>query len=313
MNKRLSVAVAAAALSVSMAIPAMAQWNQLGTNSWQWIENGAAVKDRWVTTENGQYYINLDGVASYNWINWNGAWYFGEQGANLGNVLKNTWASIDGAAYHFDANGVMAVGTQTIDGAVYTFAENGHCSVTPAGITLIYSTTGGNTNTTTTTHTVSGGGGGGGSSSGGGGGSTTKPTEQAKTVQTEINGARDAIAEAINDDEAFSNASVNYASANGNMVYVTAKADVDKTAQAAEAFTSVIQTVIGQSDLADEIESIELNSVTATDLFDLEEKAQNILGEMSVEVAVKMFENKRAVVTLKDGTKVRVTVNYTLV
>ena len=60
MKRHITTMIAAAAISLIMAVPAMADWAQVSTNVWQWTENGVAVKDKWVTTQNGLYYIALD-------------------------------------------------------------------------------------------------------------------------------------------------------------------------------------------------------------------------------------------------------------
>lgn len=294
MNKKLTVAVAAAALSVSMAVPAMAQWNNLGNNNWQWLENGVAVKDRWVTTENGQYYINLDGLCSYNWINWNGNWYFGEQGSNLGNVLKNTWASVDGSYYYFGGDGVMATGTQTINGTTYTFDANGHCTTVPTGVSYAtYSTTG----AATTASTVSGGGG----SSSGGGSSTSRPapSAEARELQTELRAKEEAMSAAAN------GASVNVGTASGNTVnvQVNAASVVDNDAPAVE-LIGVVENAVNASGVADQVTSITLNNVTAGSVDELAERARDILDNMSLAQAKEAFKNRSVTVELNDGTTI---------
>lgn len=294
MNKKLTVAVAAAALSVSMAVPAMAQWNNLGNNNWQWLENGVAVKDQWVTTENGQYYINLDGLCSYNWINWNGNWYFGQQGSNLGNVVKNGWASVDGSYYYFGADGVMATGTQTINGVTYTFDANGHCTTTPTGVSYATYSTGA---AATTASTVSGGGG----SSSGGGSSTSMPapSEAARETQTTL---RDSI-----DNTTINGASVNVGVASGDTVNVQVNATaVADNAVAAEVLTDIADNVIAESGYTDaDIKSITINKVSATTIDEMRTKAQDILGGMTIEEAKKALGSSRSItVELENGSTV---------
>ena len=293
MNKKLTVAVAAAALSVSMAVPAMAQWNNLGNNNWQWLENGVAVKDQWVTTENGQYYINLDGLCSYNWINWNGNWYFGQQGSNLGNVVKNGWASVDGSYYYFGADGVMATGTQTINGVTYTFDANGHCTTTPTGVSYATYSTG----AATTASTVSGGGG----SSSGGGSSTSMPapSEKARDLQTELRAKEGAMSAAAN------GASVNVGVASGNTVnvQVNAASVVDNDAPAAN-LIGIVEDAVNASGVADQVTSITLNNVTAGSVDELADRAEEILKDMTLAQAKAAFKNRSVTVELNDGTTI---------
>ena len=293
MNKKLTVAVAAAALSVSMAVPAMAQWNNLGNNNWQWLENGVAVKDQWVTTENGQYYINLDGLCSYNWINWNGNWYFGQQGSNLGNVVKNGWASVDGSYYYFGADGVMATGTQNINGVTYTFDANGHCTTTPTGVSYATYSTGAAASTSTTTV-------GGGSSSGGGSStSMPAPSEAARETQTAL---RNTI-----DNTTVNGASVNVGVASGDTVNVQVNATaVADTAEAADVLTDIADNVIAESGYTDaDIKSITINKVSATTIDEMRTKAQDILGNMTIEEATKALGSSRSItVELENGSTV---------
>ena len=295
MNKKLTVAVAAAALSVSMAVPAMAQWNNLGNNNWQWLENGVAVKDQWVTTENGQYYINLDGLCSYNWINWNGNWYFGQQGSNLGNVVKNGWASVDGNYYYFGADGVMATGTQTINGVTYTFDANGHCTTTPTGVSYATYSTGAAASTSTTTV-------GGGSSSGGGSStSMPAPSAEAREVQTTLRNNEGAM------NDAAAGATVNVGVASGNTVNVQVNAagavqDGDKASK----LIAVAGAVVDESGLADQVKNIKLRTITADSVEDLEARAEEILGTMTVaQIKDEFGPNRSITVTLKDDTVIQ--------
>ena len=308
MYKKITVALAAAALSVSMAVPAMAQWNQNG-NSWQWVENGAAVKDQWVTTANGQYYINLDGVVSSGWINWNGNWYYGEPtGANLGNLVKNSFAKVNGKVYYFGGNGAMATGTQNIGGVNYTFAADGSCTTTPNVSMPTY----GSGSTAVAGGSVSGGG---GSSSGGSGSVST--TKGAYEVGSDIKNNASAIKDELEASEGFLSVSAPSVSANGNKVTVSASATVDKNATAADVFSDAIGAVMN-SDYAGDITSIKFNNLTASSLGDLDAKAHNILGEMSVEAATKMSKTKTATAEVdtngddKGDTVVEVTFNYTV-
>lgn len=308
MNKKISVAIAAAALSVSMAVPAMAQWKQIDTNGWQWEENGVAVKDKWVSTANGQYYINLEGFCSYNWINWNGNWYFGEQGENLGNILKNTWAKVDGNTYYFFEDGRMATGTQTIGGVSYTFEANGHCTTSaPSGVSVpSYSTTG----TTTTATSVSGGSSGGGSSSGG-----ITVDKGAAEAKKEIQAAQNDIVSAMQDIPGVSNPKMS-TTAVGNKVRVNASLSVEADEPAAETFAGVVSSVLENAGTtADKITEISFNNLKVSNLSELEAKAWEILGDMSAEEAAKMFaagRSKTATAKLNDGTIVSVTVNFSI-
>lgn len=295
MNKKLTVAVAAAALSVSMAVPAMAQWNNLGNNNWQWLENGVAVKDQWVTTENGQYYINLDGLCSYNWINWNGNWYFGQQGSNLGNVVKNGWASVDGNYYYFGADGVMATGTQTINGVTYTFDANGHCTTTPTGVSYATYSTGAAASTSTTTV-------GGGSSSGGGSStSMPAPTTAARELQTELRATEDAMSNATG-------ASVNVGVASGNTVnvQVNAASAVEANDDAATVLTDIARGIIDASGIDESrVQSIKIRNVSASSVGEMEDKAKEILNGMNIETAKKALGSNRTItvaVENEDGT-----------
>lgn len=290
MNKKLTVAVAAAALSVSMAVPAMAQWNNLGNNNWQWLENGVAVKDQWVTTENGQYYINLDGLCSYNWINWNGNWYFGQQGSNLGNVVKNGWASVDGNYYYFGADGVMATGTQTINGVTYTFDANGHCTTTPTGVSYATYSTGAAASTSTTTV-------GGGSSSGGGSStSMPAPSQKARDTQTAL---RDAEGDMNN---VVSGVSVNVGVASGDTVNVQVNASGAVSAEDdATDLIGAALAVVGASGYEDQVKSIKVRTITADSVEELANRADAILEGLSVADAEKIYGSSRTVTVTLDN------------
>lgn len=296
MNKKLTVAVAAAALSVSMAVPAMAQWNNLGNNNWQWLENGVAVRDQWVTTENGQYYINLDGLCSYNWINWNGNWYFGQQGSNLGNVVKNGWASVDGNYYYFGADGVMATGTQTINGVTYTFDANGHCTTTPTGVSYATYSTGAAASTSTTTV-------GGGSSSGGGSGSSSNASEEFKNAYA----AKATLNNNLqNMNKAAQGATIEVGSVSGNTVEVTVDATgAVKDSDKANKLISVASRVVEQSGLSGDVKSISMNTIEAKNVADFKEKATKIVGGLTVEQIKATHGDYREIfVTLNDGTEI---------
>lgn len=298
MNKKLTVAVAAAALSVSMAVPAMAQWNNLGNNNWQWLENGVAVKDQWVTTENGQYYINLDGLCSYNWINWNGNWYFGQQGSNLGNVVKNGWASVDGSYYYFGADGVMATGTQTINGVTYTFDANGHCTTTPTGVSYATYSTG----AATTASTVSGGGG----SSSGGGSSTSMPapTAEARATQTTLRNNE----AAMNAAAAGATVNVGVASSNKVNVQVNASSALSAGDEAAD-LIAVASDVVAASGLEGQVKSIKMNTITADDVAQFEARATEIVGSLTVgEIKDKFGDYRSITVTLDNDTVINLSV-----
>ena len=288
MKKKLSVAVVAAMLSASMAIPTMAQWNQLGTDTWQWIENGAAVKDKWVTTVNGQYYINLDGYCSYNWINWNGNWYFGEQGANLGNILKNTWANIDGNVYYFFGDGKMATGNQTIDNGNFTFDGNGHCLNAPSGVSVIFNTASTNSGTTVVST---------------GGGSSSSATSEAKSVRDIINGNQSAMGEAVG-----GNATIGKATASGNVVSITINSKASDDTVAADLLGSALDAV-NASGIADRVTNIKIRTVTADSVEEMAERVNAIVGDLTIAEIKKQFESSRTItVTLNDETIVKVTI-----
>lgn len=274
MNKKLTVALAAAALSVSMAVPAMAQWNAVGSN-WQWIENGTAVKDTWVTTANGQYYINLDGWASVNWINWNGNWYFGEQGANAGNVLKNTWATIDGKVYYFGETGVMATGAQTVGGTAYSFDANGACTTTPSGVQMVTI----NTVAYKTTGSVSSGG------SSGGGSSSSHVTPSADKVaqklqdQAVLDAAGKALAGKVGAESVTVTAEVDESK---NMFVAVETAAVKKDAKAYDLVNNSYRTALSSAGLVQS----DITSINGKSFSAYMSAAQALLGDKTVAEAL---------------------------
>ena len=306
MYKKITVALAAAALSVSMAVPAMAQWNQTG-NTWQWVENGAAVKDKWVTTVNGQYYINLDGVVSAGWINWNGNWYYGEPtGANLGNLVKNSFAKVDGKVYYFGENGAMATGTQIIGGVSYTFNADGSCTTTPSVTMPTY----GSGSTAVAGGTVSGGG---GSSSGGGGGSThTVPS--ADTVASRLENSTVA-ADRLNQINGVSGASVNAEKTSDTEVSIEASATVKADADAATVLTRGVSSALSAAGIrAYDVQYVTVGPQVSGSYTAAMSAARELLKGKTVAQAQEEFgEYRNVTVTLANGVVLHIDASYNVV
>ena len=131
-----------------LASPAGANgWSGSG-DTWQYIENGQAVKNDWRKVDDHWYYFDGNGNAVTNWQQINGHWYYfninhdGTFGAALTgwqNINDHWyymdptncwcvtgWQTIDGKKYYFDPEKTwMLTGTHTIDGKQYTFADNG--------------------------------------------------------------------------------------------------------------------------------------------------------------------------------------------
>lgn len=316
MKRHITTMIAAAAISLIMAVPAMADWAQVSTNVWQWTENGVAVKDKWVTTQNGLYYINLDGNCSYGWINWCGNWYYGEpSGANLGNVVRNNWAKIDNSYYYFFEDGRMATGTQVIGGVTYTFDANGHCTTTPAGVNIL--------TFSATPAVVSGGSGvyyGGGSSGGSGssstGGTTTETPAEKQADDIHDTMTKDENVKAMNDAVA-GKATITVGSVNGTTVPVTVNATVSKSDTAAELITMATEAVANSGINTDEITKIQIKTLSAEGsnaLADIEDKINAIFGTMTVEQAMNVVEGtqRTITVTMSDGAVISVNVNATI-
>ena len=306
MKRHITTMIAAAAISLIMAVPAMADWAQVSTNVWQWTENGVAVKDKWVTTQNGLYYINLDGNCSYGWINWCGNWYYGEpSGANLGNVVRNNWAQIDNSYYYFFEDGRMATGTQVIGGVTYTFDANGHCTTTPAGVNIL--------TFSATPAVVSGGssvyygGGSGGSSSGGGSGeTTTPPTELAKALKEKLEAAE------TNMQSAFPEGTVvNVGAASGNVVRVSVYGTrIDSSTKAADLFDAAAKAIAASGITDDQIDpekGIEIMGgvLKASNISDMQAQVEDIVRDMDIATIEKTFGRSRNIrVNLNDGTSI---------
>lgn len=131
-----------------LASPAGANgWSGSG-DTWQYIENGQAVKNDWRKVDDHWYWFDGNGNAATNWQQINGHWYYfntnhdGYFGAALTGWQKindhwyfmdpnnawclTGWQTIDGKKYYFDPEKAwMLTGTHTIDGKQYTFADNG--------------------------------------------------------------------------------------------------------------------------------------------------------------------------------------------
>ena len=104
-------------------------------------ENGSAVKQEWMDTEDGTYYFGEDGVAVTGITEIEGTMYmFSSSGVLLtgwqdrggdryylgGNgEIRTGWVYIDGQEYYFQENGVMATGMIEIDGSYYIFDDDG--------------------------------------------------------------------------------------------------------------------------------------------------------------------------------------------
>ena len=309
MKRHITTMIAAAAISLIMAVPAMADWAQVSTNVWQWTENGVAVKDKWVTTQNGLYYINLDGNCSYGWINWCGNWYYGEpSGANLGNVVRNNWAQIDNSYYYFFEDGRMATGTQVIGGVTYTFDANGHCTTTPAGVNIL--------TFSATPAVVSGGSGvyyGGGSSSGGsssGGGHTMTEEEKAQqAAQTMGNAVKENIAD-MNAALGAGKGSVTGVSTSGKTVTVAVTApDINDTAELGALIDAADNAIDASGVERDNVETITFNSFTATNIEDAKARVNEFIGSLGIETVKAMYPNGQTVtVNMKDGSVMKVVI-----
>lgn len=122
-------------------------WQGSG-DTWQYYENGSAVKNAWRLVDKLWYYLDGSGNLESGWQKINDKWYFlndqhdGTFGAaKTGwNQINNRWyymdkdnawcltgwQEIDGKKYYFDPdNAWMLTGDQTIDGVEYVFADNG--------------------------------------------------------------------------------------------------------------------------------------------------------------------------------------------
>lgn len=304
MKRHITTMIAAAAISLIMAVPAMADWAQVSTNVWQWTENGVAVKDKWVTTQNGLYYINLDGNCSYGWINWCGNWYYGEpSGANLGNVVRNNWAQIDNSYYYFFEDGRMATGTQVIGGVTYTFDANGHCTTTPAGVNIL--------TFSATPAVVSGGSGvyyGGGSSSGGSSSGSTLTSEEraAQKMGNSVKANISAMNEALG-----SSGSITSASTSGKTVTVSVTApDVDDSADLETLISNANAAIDASGVSRDNVESVTFNSLSFGSVDAAADRVRELVDAMGGIDAVKAaYPNGQTVtVNMKDGSVMKVVI-----
>lgn len=304
MKRHITTMIAAAAISLIMAVPAMADWSQVSTNVWQWTENGAVVKDRWVTTQNGLYYINLDGNCSYGWINWCGNWYYGEpSGANLGNVVRNNWAQIDNSYYYFFEDGRMATGTQVIGGVTYTFDANGHCTTTPAGVNIL--------TFSAAPAVVSGGSGvyyGGGSSSGGSSSGSTMTSEEraAQKMGNSVKANISAMNEALG-----SSGSITSASTSGKTVTVSVTApDVDDSADLETLISNANAAIDASGVSRDNVESVTFNSLSFGSVDAAADRVRELVDAMGGIEAVKAaYPNGQTVtVNMKDGSVMKVVI-----
>ena len=129
-------------------------WQGSG-DTWQYYENGSAVKNAWRLVDKLWYYLDGSGNLESGWQKINDKWYFlndqhdGTFGAaKTGwNQINNCWyymdkenawcltgwQKIDGKKYYFDPdNAWMVTGKQTIDGTEYIFADNGALEKTEA-------------------------------------------------------------------------------------------------------------------------------------------------------------------------------------
>ncbi|MFC2680981.1 GH25 family lysozyme [Limosilactobacillus vaginalis] len=131
-----------------LASPAGANgWSGSG-DTWQYIENGQAVKNDWRKVDDHWYWFDGNGNAVVGWQQINCHWYYfntnhdGTFGAALTGwqQINNRWYFMDpenawcltgwqiinGKKYYFDPDKAwMLTGTHTIDGKQYTFADNG--------------------------------------------------------------------------------------------------------------------------------------------------------------------------------------------
>ena len=112
------------------------------SNEWYYFHaNGMAARNGWV----GNYYLGSDGkmlrnqwvggyyvdgngawvpsASEWRWIKENNIWKY--HSSRTGQNLSNAWSYINGAWYHFDAEGNMQTGLQTIDGNLYYLDGNG--------------------------------------------------------------------------------------------------------------------------------------------------------------------------------------------
>lgn len=305
MKRHITTMIAAAAISLIMAVPAMADWAQVSTNVWQWTENGVAVKDRWVTTQNGLYYINLDGNCSYGWINWCGNWYYGEpSGANLGNVVRNNWAQIDNSYYYFFEDGRMATGTQVIGGVTYTFDANGHCTTTPAGVNIL--------TFSAAPAVVSGGSGvyyGGGSGSGGsssGGSTTPSGTAEAEALESVIDSHHLDILKAVDGV-----AGVSGAVADDNVVTMTVYSRVSEDTEAATLIDAAMDAVNASGIDQSQIKSVSFNTLTAGSVSEMQSRVKTIIGSHTIAELRERFPDTDSVtVNMSDGTTLIVNVRF---
>ena len=112
------------------------------SNEWYYFHaNGIAARNGWV----GNYYLGSDGkmlrnqwVGGY-YVDGNGAWVpsasewrwtkenniWKYHSTRTGQNLSNAWSYINGAWYHFDAQGNMQTGLQEVDGNLYYLGGNG--------------------------------------------------------------------------------------------------------------------------------------------------------------------------------------------
>ena len=116
-------------------------WQYIGNEWYYFHANGMAARNGWV----GNYYLGSDGkmlrnqwvggyyvdgngawvpsASEWCWIKENNIWKY--HSTRTGQNLSNAWSYINGAWYHFDAQGNMQTGLQEVDGNLYYLGGNG--------------------------------------------------------------------------------------------------------------------------------------------------------------------------------------------
>lgn len=112
MKKRLTMALAAISLSISMAFPAFAGTWIYVDNQWKYQRSASKYAyNEWVQDKGNWYYMGNDGFMKTGWQQIDGQWYY----LDSAGIMQTGWVKDNDKWYFMYPNGVMAVST-VIDG-----------------------------------------------------------------------------------------------------------------------------------------------------------------------------------------------------
>lgn len=132
-NLKKSVLISAVVFGLSLSFTSNAEtngtWKQLENKSWNFIQNGKVLKNKWIEVKGSWYYLDLNGNLFVNkWIkDQKGEWYFlGYDGA----MYKSRWLKYKNIWYYFNQNGEMVTNDFiNYNGQKYYFNQNGEMVV----------------------------------------------------------------------------------------------------------------------------------------------------------------------------------------